>query len=422
VNRCDTDVLVIGAGPAGASLAIRLAHAGWRVAVIEQARYPRQKVCGECLSPASLLRLDELGIADRLREHASPEIRRVAWMTRKQTAIADMPACRSGPYPYGRAIGRDLLDALLLERARELGVRIIQPARARRVCGMPGEFVCEYRCRSVADGQRLLASEGRLAVSIVVDAHGSWERELAADTRAQQGSSVPGARGADLVAFKATFSGAALPRGLLPVLSLPGGYGGMVVSDRGRTTVACCIRRDVLHEWRLRAPQSSAGAAVEEFLRSSCRGLAKALSGARREEPWHSIGPLRPGFHARNALGVFSVGNAAAEAHPLIGEGICMALESAALLATLLGSRPSQLDERALAGLHEAYIRAAHAAFARRLWFAHAYSRLAMHQPIAAVIALLFRSWPQTLTFAAHLAGKARSGATSRVAGALPAS
>jgi menaquinone-9 beta-reductase len=412
MSHYDADVLVIGAGPAGASVAIRLAREGWQVALLEQSRYPRQKVCGECLGPASLRRLHELGIADCLRDLASPEIRRVAWMTRTRTAIADMPPCSSGPYRYGRAIGRDLLDSMLLERARRLGVRVIQPAQARRLHGAAGEFVCEYRSRAAAGGRQTHPIDEKISVPIVIDAHGSWERgPLAGDRGRHEGGPRP-ARDADLLGFKATFLSAALPTGLLPVLSLPGGYGGMVVSDSGRTTVACCIRRDVLREWRLRVAGNSAGAAVEAFLRSSCDGLTSALAGARLDGSWQSIGPLRPGFHIQSTPGAFLVGNAAAEAHPLIGEGICMALESAALLATLLGAaRPTSFDERLTRRVHEAYIHAARATFARRVRLAQVYSHLAMRQRMATAIGVLIQSWPRTLTLTAQLAGKARDGA-----------
>src|SRR5450631_3586319 len=58
----DTDALVIGAGPAGASVSIRLAQAGWRVVLVEQHEYPRQKVCGECIAAGNMTLIDELGI------------------------------------------------------------------------------------------------------------------------------------------------------------------------------------------------------------------------------------------------------------------------------------------------------------------------------------------------------------------------
>src|SRR5580704_16639693 len=53
-NEFHADALVIGAGPAGASTAVLLLMAGWRVILVEKSSYPRQKVCGECLSAASL--------------------------------------------------------------------------------------------------------------------------------------------------------------------------------------------------------------------------------------------------------------------------------------------------------------------------------------------------------------------------------
>ena len=125
----DCDALVIGAGVAGTSTAILLAQAGWRVVVVEQHAYPRRKVCGECIAAGNLVLLDELGIGAAFRSAAGPELRRVGWMDAAATVSADMPPCSSGPYPYGRALGRDRLDTLLLQRARSLGVVVLQPAK-----------------------------------------------------------------------------------------------------------------------------------------------------------------------------------------------------------------------------------------------------------------------------------------------------
>ena len=57
------DVAVAGAGPAGAALALRLARHGWRVALIDQHAFPRDKVCGDFVGPAGLAELRDLGIA-----------------------------------------------------------------------------------------------------------------------------------------------------------------------------------------------------------------------------------------------------------------------------------------------------------------------------------------------------------------------
>jgi 2-polyprenyl-6-methoxyphenol hydroxylase-like FAD-dependent oxidoreductase len=58
------DAVVVGAGPAGASTAILLARAGWSVALVERQRFPRRKVCGECIAASNLPLLDALGIGD----------------------------------------------------------------------------------------------------------------------------------------------------------------------------------------------------------------------------------------------------------------------------------------------------------------------------------------------------------------------
>jgi menaquinone-9 beta-reductase len=409
--RPDTDVLIIGGGPAGASVAIRLASLGWRVTLLEQTSFPRQKVCGECLGPASLELLDELGLGSRVSELSGPAIRQVAWMAGDRTIVAEMPACQGGRHPYGRAIGRDCLDMLLLEQARSQGVEIVQPAKVVRVRGVPGAFDCiyEWRCGSVME-QRGRRGEHRRTAALVIDAHGSWERGPECDAAARDGCEDPRARPSDLLAFKTTFDGAALAPGVLPVLCFSGGYGGMVVSDRGRTTMACCIRRATLRQWRARARDGSAGDVVEACLRSSCDGVAAALRSARRQGSWHAVGPLRTGFHLRSAPGILRAGNAAAEAHPLIGEGICMALQSAAILARLLAHRPKDLRAAGIVDVQRAHAAMCRKEFAARLRLAHLYARVAMQPSLAAAAAILMRTWPRALTTGARLAGKARRG------------
>ena len=56
------DAVIVGAGPAGSTAAILLARAGWSVALVEKQRFPRRKVCGECLAASNLPLLDALGI------------------------------------------------------------------------------------------------------------------------------------------------------------------------------------------------------------------------------------------------------------------------------------------------------------------------------------------------------------------------
>jgi flavin-dependent dehydrogenase len=402
-----TDALVIGAGPAGCASAILMAQAGWHVTLIEQSVYPRQKVCGECISAGSLELFDALGIGAAFRDMAGPELSRVGWMGSLTLLAAEFPACAEGAYAYGRAIGRDRLDALLIERARLVGVRVLQPAKVRAVQGDPGSFEVDIEMRSLNCVETLHAR-------VLIDAHGSWEPAPDGAATRDVGAAPESAgdapkRASDLFAFKASFDNSNLSPGLLPVISLDGGYGGMVVAEGGRTTLACCIRRDRLRACRESMPGAPAGEAVAEFLRRSCAGVRDALMHSRQLGRWLSVGPIRPGIRVDRCDQAFRIGNAAGESHPLIGEGIGMALQSAHMLAAhLVGQRAAALDPERTRQLNARYAKAWRAAFAPRVRFAAAAAHAAMQPQFASLSHALVRRWPALLTRAARWAGKTR--------------
>lgn len=403
--RSIADALVIGAGPAGCAGAILLARAGWRVILAEQSAYPRQKVCGECITAGSLELFDSLGVGEAFRAMAGPELSRIGWMSSHPLLAAAFPACSAGAYPYGRAVGRDRLDALLLNRARATGVEVLQPAKVRGVRGGPGDFTADIEMRPRGGSSLAARARKTLFARVVIDAHGSWENApFAADTA----GGFP-RRSSDLFAFKASFEDSRLAPGILPVIALHGGYGGMVVAEGGRTTVACCIRRDRLRDCRESMPGASAGDAVAAFLHRSCAGVRDALGDARQLGPWLSVGPIRPGIRVRGALQIFRVGNAAGESHPLIGEGIGMALESAHLLAAHLSEhRAAAFDASRTRRVNDRYAEAWRAAFAPRVRFAAAAARAAMQPGLTSLSQALLRRWPALLTRAARWAGKTR--------------
>jgi flavin-dependent dehydrogenase len=409
------DALVIGGGPAGSASAIFLARAGWQVLLVEQSIYPRQKVCGECLSAGGLSVIDQLGIGEAFRSLAGPELSRLGWLDRRAVLQAEFPPCVGGAYPYGRAIGRDRLDQLLIERARELGVEVAQPAKVRRLRGGPGEFEAdlEWHTRAPLDPMRAGERRETRLARTVIDAHGSWEPSplgLAGALQSAPGEPrPPPKRSSDLFAFKASFVHSALAPGLLPVISLDGGYGGAVVAEGGRTTLACCIRRDRLRACRGAMPGAAAGAAVAEFLRGSCSEVQRMLSDARQLGPWLSVGPIRPGIRVGRSGDVFRVGNAAGESHPLVGEGISMALQGGRLLAAhLTENRAQAFDAGHTRQVNHGYARAWHGAFAARIRFAALAAHASMHPALSALSRTLLSRRPDLLTRAARWASKAK--------------
>lgn len=388
------DALVIGAGPAGSATALRLARAGWSVALVERQRFPRRKVCGECLAASNLPLLQALGVGAAVDAQAGPPLRRVALLAGDAAAGAALPAANDGPGAWGRALGREVLDPLLLEQALRAGAVLWQPWHLRAITGEPGRWTCELRPRDA--GPPVV-----LGASVLVAANGSWEAPPAGLGRRRH---LRGA--ADLFAFKANFTGTRHPEGQISVLALDGGYGGMVVADRGTATLACCIRRDRMTALRQRMPGAGAGDVVEDFLRRSSGGVRQALDGATREGPWLTAGPLDIGVRLDARDGIFRVGNAAGEAHPILGEGMSMALQSAMLLCDrLLAATP---DAAGQADAQRLYAAAWHRQFDGRRHLAAVFAHLAMRPAGAALLLAAARAWPGLLTQGARWGGKVR--------------
>ena len=408
--RTKYDAIIVGAGPAGSAAAILLARAGWAVALVERQPFPRTKVCGECIAASNLPLLEALGIGAAFEACAGPALRQVRLLRGDSAVTADLPAANAARHPWGRALGRETLDALLLEQARAVGADVLQPWRVQAILGRAGAWHCEVRA---VDSATLL----RLRAPVVIDAHGSWEELPAARDQRR----VARAAG-DLFAFKATFTGTTLSAGAISVLALNGGYGGMVVGDGGITTVACCIRRSRLSELRGAAPGLRAGDAVQAWLQRECAGVQQALHGAQRAGPWLACGPLDTGVRVSADDEHFRIGNAAAEAHPILGEGISMALQSAALLSALLLRHQAALltpGAALQAQLQRQYAAQWRRRFAPRLRLAAVFAHAAMRPRWAAALIKLAQRWPGLLTHGARWGGKVQP--AELAASAVPA-
>ncbi len=121
-RRSQADVVVVGAGPAGATTAYHLARAGLDVALLEKTAFPREKVCGDGLTPRAVAQLVRMGI------DTSPE---AGWLHNKGLRILGggmrleipWPELASFP-PYGLVRRRDDFDETLARAAQKVGARL----------------------------------------------------------------------------------------------------------------------------------------------------------------------------------------------------------------------------------------------------------------------------------------------------------
>lgn len=247
------------------------------------------------------------------------------------------------PMPaLGRALDRGTLDKMLIDEAIRCGARVVP---------------------------------GTVEANAVIRACGSWRRNARP-------------RASDLFGFQAHFTHVRMPPRTIALIPFPGGYGGLVERSGG-ATLAYCIRRDRLTRRR-------------ELLETSVL-LKKALQGARQDGPWLGAGPLHPGMRPLYENGVFNVGNAAGEAHPVVGEGMAMAMQSGALLADLLleHERPEDAAAR--------YAIEWRKRFPARIRASACFAHLAM-LPVAPVLVRLLNLFPGIFEGAARISGKTLPG------------
>jgi menaquinone-9 beta-reductase len=130
-ERFDCEVLVAGAGPAGASTAAHLAAAGIHTVLLDAQHFPRDKVCGDFVGPAAIRELHKLGITSQAGDRGTNVIREASLhldgrclITHPMPQVGDLP-------PHGRVIPRLTLDAWILDAARRAGALVQEGARVQ---------------------------------------------------------------------------------------------------------------------------------------------------------------------------------------------------------------------------------------------------------------------------------------------------
>ncbi len=160
----ETDVLVIGAGPAGSAAAAWAARAGLDVVLVDAAVFPRDKTCGDGLTPRAMGELERLGLGEWVRSHTVNLGLRAHGFG--QTLLLPWPG---GSLPaYGSAVARTELDDHLRTTAIKAGAHGVDGLRAvdvRRDGGRVSAVVLERARGTEGAGERLEIRCRRLVVA-----------------------------------------------------------------------------------------------------------------------------------------------------------------------------------------------------------------------------------------------------------------
>jgi flavin-dependent dehydrogenase len=338
----DAEVLVVGGGPAGSSVAFALARAGVDVLVLDRARFPRSKPCAESLSPEASRILHDMGALAAIERAGAAKLAGIRVHAPDGTIVAgDFVADHGyhGHSTYGLSVRREILDAIVLECARDSGARVIESIRVTdvlrdargRVVGVDtltpgGRRQLHARLVVGADGLRSVVAR-RLGL-----AHSfRWPRRLALVTHYRGVAGV--ADHGEMHVFRDDFVG---------------------IADvgNGLTTVAL-----VIPARRSRDISGDRAGFLDSWLRSK-PSLGPRFKQAERATPVVATGPFAS--HARRAWapGSALVGDAADFFDPFTGQGIYAALRGGELLAPMLRAALTAMTPRAADGELSQYDRA----------------------------------------------------------------
>ncbi len=312
------DIVIVGAGPAGSALAYFLAREGRDVLLIDKADFPRDKTCGDGLTPRALSVLRRMGLLDQVAA-AGCRINGLHFYAPDGTRVVS-PIPAFGDFPnFLVVLPRFQLDHLLLQHALQAGAQFRPQVEAIDVVRQ-GEQIAGVTVRSASGPAELRARYVVLATGASV---GLLERAHLLAATPQFGRAARGyydGVGALTDAIEFHLEGAALPgyAWVFPTSATTANVGAAYFVIQGR-----------------QPPRSSPRQVLDEFVANPL--MAGRLAQAHVNGSIKGY-PLRFDFPATQVAfpGLMMVGEAAGLVNPLTGEGIDYALESAEAVAETL--------------------------------------------------------------------------------------
>ncbi len=318
-------MIVAGGGPAGTAIAAFLRQAGHDVLLLDAARFPRDKICGEGVSPEAWRLLEAMGAARRVRALRPQPLRGMTLTAPDGTSFSGDYGPRREP---GFAVRRCALDQALLDGARDAGVEVREGWR-------------------VTD----LAFDGGAVHGVVAESGGEAVRLRARLVVGAEGRRSRVARRLGLLREHPTLRKFAVRgywedvEGLSDHGEMHGGAGGYCgiapLSPSAANVTFVLDERDM----------AAAGGDLEGFyhrqLDARWPRIQSRLCRARLLGPARSIGPLALEARGVSAPGALVVGDAAGFYDPFTGEGITLALRSAEIAAEVADAslRRDRLDD-----------------------------------------------------------------------------
>src|SRR5499426_745181 len=311
------DVIIIGAGPAGSTVSTLLARAGLRALLLEKSQFPREKLCGEFITPECLNVFDRLGVSGRIFDAGARTIKQWMLFAPDGRGVGVPMKWIADGHTQAIGISRARMDFILLERAREAGVDVregfhVSP-RFEREDGL--SFI-----EGKADGETV----ERFSAPVVIDAsgrNGAFSSQVARPTSRLGGSRLFGCK----VHLRAVEG----MSGLGELFFFRDGYGGMSDVENARTNL-CFITTEAT----LRETKGDREKLLDLTMRSN-PAARRRLRGAVIDGEWVGTGPITYGRKG-HPPGVVSIGDAGAFIDPFTGSGILLALRSAELAAEVI--------------------------------------------------------------------------------------